>query len=262
MKAPPQRAEDAEAAVALLTALFDQHDLILFRPIETWTEAGRKRSRVDFRNVCYRPAKAVVLRRTVELLFESSAAGHTNLFFGVCPRAGDKGRFDFAWQIRQVRTLWADIDDCSSREALARCRQSELPQPSAVVNSGHGVHLYWSLDAPYLIDDVGDPPPVETEWTQTPDGRKRPRRYLVEDGDRVYLDQRQHIWQVSPKAQHIQDLLAGVANAVGGDHTTDLARLLRLPGSMNRKDQRNGRDPHLNKTGGVRTFTEISDLRV
>ena len=59
---PSRCVTDTESAVSLLTALFDQNDLVLFRPIETWTEAGRKRSRVDFRNVCHRPAKAAVLR--------------------------------------------------------------------------------------------------------------------------------------------------------------------------------------------------------
>ncbi|MFH1919274.1 MAG: hypothetical protein ABIP48_05215, partial [Planctomycetota bacterium] len=63
------------------------------------------------------------------------------------------------------------------------------------------------------------------------------------DGDRVYLDQRRHVSRLSPKAQHLQDVLAGIAKAVGGDHTTDLSRLLRLPGTLNRKDQRNGREP-------------------
>jgi hypothetical protein len=31
-----------------------------------------------------------------------------NLFFGVCPRFGNKGRFDLAWQIRIARALWTD----------------------------------------------------------------------------------------------------------------------------------------------------------
>ena len=243
IEAPRQRAANLEPAVLLLAALFDERDLVLFRPIETWTETGRKRSRVDYRNVCYRSAKPAALQHAVERLIHTSTSERTNLFFGVCPRAGDKGRFDLAWQIRLVRTLWADIDLCSVDEALARCQRRKLPHPSVVVNSGNGVHLYWLLDEPYLIDDAGDSLPVETEWTQTADGRKKPRRFIVEDGDRVYLDQRQHLSQISPQARRIQDLLAGIAQAVGGDHTTDLARLLRLPGTLNRKDERNGREP-------------------
>ena len=114
---------------------------------------------------------------------------------------------------------------------------------SIIVASGNGVHLYWLLDQPHLIDDAGDPPAIETEWVEMPDGRKKPRKYFVEGGDRVYLEQRRHVSRLSPKAQRLQDILAGIAKACGGDHTTDLSRLLRIPGTFNRKDQRNGREP-------------------
>ena len=128
-------------------------------------------------------------------------------------------------------------------EARERIAKAGLPPPSIIVNSGNGVHLYWLLEEPYLIDDAGDPPAVEIEWIQTPDGRKKPRKYFLENGDRVYLDQRRHVSRLSPKAEHLHDVLAGIAKALGGDHTTDLSRLLRLPGPLNRKDQRSGREP-------------------
>ena len=111
------------------------------------------------------------------------------------------------------------------------------------MSSGNGVHLYWLLDVPYQIDDTGDPLPVLKEWTQTPGGRKKSRQFIVENGDKVYLDQQRHVSRLSPKAEHIQDVLAGIAKAIGGDHTTDLVRLLRIPGTFNRKDERNGREP-------------------
>jgi hypothetical protein len=165
------------------------------------------------------------------------------LFFGVCPRAGGKGRFDLAWQIRTVRCLWTDMDYITVADAQERISKAGLPHPSIVVNSGHGAHCYWLLDEPYLIDDVGDPPPVEMEWIKGPDGRNKPRKYIVENGDKIYLDQRRHISRLSPKAQHLQDVLAGIAKLCGGDNTKDLPRLLRIPGSLNRKDQRNGAAP-------------------
>ena len=231
------------SALKLLTTLYGPSDILLFRPVETWTEGGRKRSCVDFGNVCYRPAKTGTLENTLERLRASSEAERTNLFFGVCPRFGKKGRFDLAWQIRTVRCLWADVDGCTVEEVIERCKSQSLPDPTAVVNSGNGVHLYWLLDRPLLIDDVGDPPPVETLWLRGPNGRKEPKRYIVNGDDRIAIDQHHHITNLSPKALQAQDLLAGIAQAVGGDHTTDLTRLLRLPGTLNRKDQRSGHEP-------------------
>ena len=232
-----------EPAARFLSTLFVDSDTILFRPIETWVEAGKKRSRVDYRHTCYRKAVPALVQITLPQLLKLAAEEHVNLFFGVCPRPGPKGRFDLAWQIRTVRVLWTDIDHVTVDEARERIANAGVPQPSILVNSGNGVHCYWLLDSPYLIDDAGDPPAIETEWIQMPGGRKKPRKYFVENGDRVYLDQRRHVSRLSPKAQHVQDILAGVAHALDGDHTTDLSRLLRLPGTLNRKDQRNGREP-------------------
>ncbi len=233
----------SHSAVTLLTALFEPSDLILFRPVETWTESRRKRSRVDTGNVCYRSAKPTTLEQTVARLQEASETERTNLFFGVCPRAGGKGRFDLAWQIRTVRCLWADLDNCTVEQAIERCTSQSMPKPTAIVNSGNGVHLYWALDQAFLIDDVGVPPPVETQWVEGTDGRKKPKRYILDGSDRIFLNRRHDLTKPSPKALQVHDLLAGIASAINSDHTTDLTRLLRLPGTLNRKDQRNGREP-------------------
>jgi hypothetical protein len=232
-----------EAGTRFLRALFSESDTILYRPIETWVEADKKRSRVDYQNTYYRRAVPSLLHLTVAKYLNLAEKERLNIFFGVCPRVGDKGRYDLAWQIRTVRSLWTDIDHVSVEESLERVTKAGLPSPSIVVNSGNGVHLYWLLDEPYLIDDAGDPPPVETEWTQLANGRKQSRKYIVEDGERVYLDLQRHNSRLSAKAKHVQDVLSGIAQALKGDHTTDLARLLRIPGTWNRKDQRNGRVP-------------------
>ena len=233
----------SQSAINLLTTLYQPTDLILFRPVETWTEGRRKRSRVDFGNVCYRPANSTTLEHTLIRLLESSEAERTNIFFGVCPRVGDKGRFDLAWQIRVVRCLWADLDNCTVGQAIERCTSQSIPKPTAIVNSGNGAHLYWLLEQPFLIDDAGDPPPVESEWIVGADGRKKSQRYILDAKERIFLNRQHHLTKTSPKALLAQDLLAGIAGAIGGDHTTDLTRLLRLPGTFNRKDQRNGREP-------------------
>lgn len=127
---------DVEAAVQLLTGLFDPSDLVLFRPIETWTEGGRKRSRVDYRQTYYRKAVPALVKVTAQLLIDAAAEGHLNLFFGVCPRVGPKGRFDLAWQIRIVRCLWVDIDHVTVEEARAKIAAAGLPQPSIRGSAG------------------------------------------------------------------------------------------------------------------------------
>ncbi len=169
----------------------------------------------------------------------------TNLFFGVCPRLGTNGKFDQAWQIRMVRTLWSDIDGCQYEEALQRCKDAGIPTPSIVVNSGNGCHLYWLLVEPFLIDDAGTPQAVHAEFIEDQKtGKKKRRPYILDESkEKIYLDKPQNVPPLSPKALHVQDVLSGLAAKIGGDHTQDLSRLLRVPGTLNRKDQRNGREP-------------------
>jgi hypothetical protein len=149
-----------------------------------------------------------------------------------------------AWQIRVVRVLWVDIDHVTVDEVHARIKAAGLPEPSIIVNSGNGCHVYWLLSEPYLIDDVGDPEPVFVEFVeQGPDKKKKVRKYRLDEQEKFYLDVKANVPALSQKAQLLQDILAGVASKIGGDHTTDLSRLLRVPGTMNRKDERNGREP-------------------
>lgn len=242
---PTSDAGTPHDGVRFLQTLFAETDTVLFRPIESWIEGDKKKSRVDHPNICYRKASEASLTFTVKALLGSSAHERTNIFFGVCPRLDGEGRFDLAWQIRTVRALWTDIDHISVDAALERVSKSGLPPASIVVHTGNGVHLYWLLNAPYLIDDVDLPPPVRTEWLSPPGGRKKPRKYVELNGERAYLDLEKHLSRLSPKAQGIQNVLTGIARQCGGDHTTDLTRLLRVPGTFNRKDERHGRNPIL-----------------
>lgn len=239
---------DVAEAVAHFEALFGPQEAITIRPVESWTEGGKKHSRVDYDGI--RPIYLngnhsasllnVLLRCSREL---------TNSFYGVCPRLPrSHGGMERAWQIRTVRCLWCDIDDISVDDAITRMTDAKLPKPSIVVNSGHGAHVYWLLDQPYQIDDAGDPPPVKKEWIK---GTKKPFEYFINShGDKVYLRDPKTGRTVanaepklSPKAQRVQDIVQGIAHLIGGDSTHDLSRLLRIPGSLNRKEQRTGRTP-------------------
>jgi hypothetical protein len=115
--------------------------------------------------------------------------------------------------------------------------------------------LYWILAEPLLIDDVEKPPAVYTGFVDQGEGKKKkPMKYVRPDkntlGIELYLSDGKtlnpecHPWgELSAKARHFQDVLAGLAAKISGDHTTDLARCLRFPSTLNRKDQRNGKQP-------------------
>lgn len=236
-------AEPVQTAIRFLTTLFEPTDRVLIRPIETWTERGGKRSQVGYQQTRHWLADPEYLAPRLPHLFEEAATQRFNLFFGVCPRFAGGGQFDLAWQIRTVRVLWADLDGVTVEQARQRIVRASLPEPTVLLGSGHGAHVYWRLDEPYRIDDVGDPPPVQIEWVGNCDGKNKPRHYFVEDGERVYVDTRKHVNRLSAKAERMQDILVGLSRAIGGDHTHDLARLLRIAGSMNRKDERNGVTP-------------------
>jgi hypothetical protein len=66
-----------------------------------------------------------------------------HIWVGVCPR-DKKGSSAPA----PGRVLWVDMDNIDVDTAKAAAQAAELPTPSMVVNSGHGVHFYWVLDKP------------------------------------------------------------------------------------------------------------------
>lgn len=232
-------------AAEFLSVAFAPEDWVVIRPVEKWGENGKKKSRVDYNGIRYIKPPPQQTPSLLYAAFLASARNKTNLFFDVCPRFGNGGRFELAWQIRTVRALWSDIDNLTPDQACERVAATQLPAPSLVVNSGNGAHLYWLLDKPYQIDDIGEPPEVLIEWLEDAKGAKRPRKYIREadSEERLYLDIKANVPAVSDKGQVLQDVLGGIAAVLGGDHTHDLSRLLRLPGSMNRKDERNGRPP-------------------
>jgi hypothetical protein len=235
-------------AVRFLKTIFAPGDYTLFRPVESWIENGKKNSRVDYRGISYLLHglnDSAKLENTITAVKARSEREKTNTFFGVCPRLGMNGQFDQAWQVRVVRTLWSDIDDCQYEEAIQRCKDAGIPVPSIVVNSGNGCHLYWLLAEPFFINDVGSPPAVHAKFIDDQKtGKKKRRQYILDESkEKVYLDKPQNVPPLSAKALCVQDVLSGIAAKIGGDHTQDLSRILRLPGTLNRKDQRNGREP-------------------
>ena len=70
---------------------------------------------------------------------------------------------------RAVEWLWLDLD-CgpdkaypTKKDALTALTQSQLPPFSMLVDSGNGLHVYWRLNEPYLVD----------EWSEVANKLKR-----------------------------------------------------------------------------------------
>lgn len=90
-------------------------------------------------------------KKVAEILpeLERQNSEGANLYFGVLPRVYGGGKKQ---DCLPGMAVWADIDDgCLPRDAWLRAKTNGLPEPSMVINSGHGTHLYW------LLKDKQDP---------------------------------------------------------------------------------------------------------
>lgn len=129
----------------------------------------------------------------------SERSGKEHVFFGVYPRSREGARDASA--VRQVQLLYADLDAGDfpgGAEEIDAHLSGFTPAPSAVVASGGGRHAYWFLDR--ALDAAPG------------------------DGHR-----------------QVQDALWGVAHGLGvppaRNTVHDLARVLRVPGTLNVKPE-------------------------
>jgi hypothetical protein len=127
---------------SFLGSLFQPAELIEIRAITS--PAGRKAGRV-IRQFWSTPEELVA--RYVELRRINQSA---NLYFGVNPRHVASG---LKSSVAVTRCVWADLDHITRDEAAERWRPI-LPEPSIVVNSGAGIHLYWLLANDHAVGDV------------------------------------------------------------------------------------------------------------
>lgn len=68
-----------------------------------------------------------------------------NVHFGPNPR---RRRGGTGADVTLARCLFVDIERVSADEAIARVTSAGLPEPTAVVSSGGGMHIYWRLVEP------------------------------------------------------------------------------------------------------------------
>ena len=148
------RGELEDELRCFLQALFEPNDIVEVRPIEVWTDAtsGQSQSKV-IRNqrLWLTPEKLFEERSELEILNINERA---NIFMGVNPRAriGGGRKSD----IRLCRSVWADMDFVTPEVARWRCHEVGLPDPSLLVDSGRGVHLYWLLDRSFEVSSLAE----------------------------------------------------------------------------------------------------------
>jgi hypothetical protein len=83
-------------------------------------------------------------RKEIEQFIEERAG--ENLYFGCATRGGGGGKKQ---DCRELVALWIDIDYKTTPDLQASELLAAFPlEPSIVVESGGGLHLYWLLDAP------------------------------------------------------------------------------------------------------------------
>ncbi len=137
----------------------------------------------------------------------------TNIYFGVCLRKrilpnNLRGKDS---DVSIITTLYADIDIKSKAHAQTALPNSvkeaadflnSLPlKPTIIVNSGNGLHAYWLLDIPFKIQSANDQEYISSifkGWSKV-----------------LSLKANEQDWKL--------------------DNVSDLARVLRVPGSINHK---------------------------
>lgn len=138
----------------------------------------------------------------------------TNVYVGcgLSPRDYGPNKRCPANEIAGTPGFWADIDIASPAhkkknlpptvgDAVALARDAIGMEPSIVVHSGHGIHVWWRYKTPYVFDDS--------------DARDNEALILRGVTDLLRDEAKKHGWDC--------------------DSTHDLSRVLRVPGTMNYK---------------------------
>lgn len=103
--------------------------------------------------------------------------------------------------VSYITSLWQDLDNCTESEALHALENSELPEPTFIVNSGGGVHIYWVLS--YKLPAVN----YSTSW-------RKVMHYI---------------------ADKLKTGLPEGSAAIVDTRVIDIARVMRIPTSYNVK---------------------------
>jgi hypothetical protein len=132
----------------------------------------------------------------------SDPDSNTGVYYGVALRNPGATRGTKA-DIAVIPALWTDIDVVKMGWDMDRtiaALKSMPVRPSALVHSGNGLHAYWALKTPIVLDeDAG----IRHEQTVS-----------------------------------VEKTMKRLAEIVGGDRTFDITRVLRVPGTWNTKGEK------------------------
>jgi len=138
----PSIEDSVDSGLAFLRLFFDPEDWIEIRvlPLE-WSRWFQLANEAE---------TSATLRWAATL--NAKKDNPQNIYFGANPRDGRGLKCDA--NVSLFRAVFADFDGIPPDEALARIREAGLPEPSVVVVSGGGTHVYWLLDQP--LRDAGE----------------------------------------------------------------------------------------------------------
>lgn len=136
------RTEDHERDLKTFVAtLYEPDDWIEIRLLPESTEGYVKKDWVQ----------AKCLGSKDEELHYHNHFGY-GIFFGVAPRIAFGESRDAG--VLLSRVAWTDFDHTTPEDAMKRWSDAGLPEPSLVVGSGNGAHIYGRLDSPLAPDEV------------------------------------------------------------------------------------------------------------
>jgi predicted transcriptional regulator len=123
--------------------------------------------------------------KSVDDLLEYDPPKDKNIYIGMLTRDKKRGRNQ---DTLQTQAIWLDFDDKDSFYGFEHLvNLNKLPEPTLIINSGHGYHIYYRLD--------------------------------------------------KPAGREVEPVVKKLARKVGADtRATDLARIMRVPGTMNVKN--------------------------
>lgn len=130
-----------DQCIDFLGAIFEPEDIIEFRPLPP-QNAGRRWSQL------------AELPDIVDWLHGlNTEQQRVHAYFGANPRKA-KGQSQ-AEGVALARCLFADFDGgVILEDAYARIKAAGLPWPTAILESGGGVHAWWRLDQPMIDADA------------------------------------------------------------------------------------------------------------